>query len=178
MQDNQRQTQWAYIAGILDADGCFMITRHNRPTPKVRKWTTVESYAPTHLPSVRIAMCEIEAISLVHDEMGYGFRQLIGARPSRPNSRPIYHWNLQGRKKIIPFLEQVIPFLRVKKNRAEFLLEFAKRKKVTTDGYHGVPKAELEYREWAYQEMRRLNAKVAATTKSQGRESASDSLDS
>ena len=32
MHDNQSQTHWAYIAGIMDADGCFMIFKHKRKT--------------------------------------------------------------------------------------------------------------------------------------------------
>ena len=86
---------------------------------------------------------------------------------------------MRDRKKIVPFLESVMPYLRIKKNRAEFLLNYCKtatysNKKST---YFGLSKEELIYREDSYQKMRELNGRnVAATTKSQGRESVSDSL--
>lgn len=177
MQDNQMQTHWAYIAGILDADGCFMITKHARKTPEGRKWHTLEKRSPTYMISIKIAMIEKEAIEFLTDHMGIGGYYLSGARPSRPNSKSIYQWYLRGRKAVIPFLENVIPFLRVKKDRAEFLLEFSKNIKMTTDGYHGIPDDELNYREESYVKMREFNGnKVAATTKPQRRESVCDSL--
>lgn len=179
MQDNQRQTHWAYIAGILDADGCFMITKHKRKTPEDRKWHTLMERSPTYMPTIKICMIEIEAISFISDDLGFGKYQLHGARKSRPTCKPIYHWYVRGRKWVIPFLKEVIPYLRVKKTRAIFLLNFCRKMKLTTDGYHGTSAEELNYREDSYIKMRELNGnKVAATTKFCGLERASDSLNS
>lgn len=177
MQDNQRQTHWAYIAGIMDADGCFMITKHNRKTPDNRRWKTLERRSPTYMPSVKIAMIEKEAIHFLHENLGFGQYKLDGARKNRPNSKPIYQWFIRGKKGVVPFLENVMPYLRVKKFRAEFLLDFCKSMVLTTDGYHGIPEKELNYREQSYVKMRELNGnKVAATTKFCGLERVSDSL--
>lgn len=179
MQDNQRQTHLAYIAGILDADGCFMITKHNRKTPENRRWNTLEKRSPTYMPSVKIAMIEIEAIAFLTYDLKFGKYHLDGARKSRPNSKNIYQWYLRGQKWVTPFLKEVIPYLRVKKHRAEFLYEFCQRMTLTKDGYHGIPENELNYREESYVKMRELNGnKVAATTKFCGLERVSDSLDS
>lgn len=179
MQDNQRQTHWAYIAGIMDADGCFMLSKHNRKTPENRRWKTLEKRSPTYMPSIKIAMIEKEAIEFITEFMGFGDYNLDGARKDRINSKPIFHWYLRGKKSVIPFLDNVIPFLRVKRNRAEFLLDFCHKMKLTTDGYHGIPEEELNFREQSYWKMRELNGtKVAATTKSRGCESISDSLNS
>ena len=175
MQDNQRQTHWAYLAGILDADGCFMISKHSRNGERNRKWSIVESWCPTYMPSIKISMIEKEAIDLVTHEMGYGHYNLNGTRKDRPNSKPIYHWYLRGRKNISPFLKEVIPYLRVKKKRAEFLLDFCAKMKNCTSA--GVPIEEYNYREESYVKMRELNGnKVAATTKPLRRESVNDSL--
>ncbi len=164
MHDNQRQTHWAYIAGILDADGCFMISKHNRE----RNW------APTYMPSVKIAMIEFEAINFIM-EQGYGKYNIDGARKDRPNSKPIYHWYLRSRKNVVPFLNEVIPYLKIKKNRAKFLLEFCHG--FTPYISKGVPLKELNYREESYVKMREFNGnKVAATTKFSGSERRSDSL--
>lgn len=177
MQDNQRQTHWAYIAGIMDADGCFMINKHNRKTPEHRRWRTIQTRSPTYMPTVKICMIEKEAIDFIKNEVGFGQYNLNGARKDRPNSKPIYHWFIRGKKWVIPFLEEVIPYLRVKKVRAEFLLNFCRNMKLTTDGYHGIPEVELNYREQSYIKMRELNGnKVAATTKFCGLERVSDSL--
>jgi len=182
MQDNQRQAHWAYIAGIMDADGCFMITRHKRKTQRKDYPHQVENWSWTYLPSVKICMVERESIDLLYKDLHLGTCTLGGARPSRPNSKPIYQWGIRNRKVIVPFLEQVIPFLRVKKQRAEFLLNYCKTAKNIDDRgsrYFGLDKDELVYREESYQKMREFNGKrAAATTKSLGRESVCDSLNS
>lgn len=184
MHDNQRQTHWAYIAGIMDADGCFMIGKYNRKT----KTKTTEraknfprnlvSWSPVYLPTVKIAMIEPEAINFIMQEFNLGSVALDGARKDRPNGKPIFHWYIRSRFKIVTFLEGVIPYLKVKKNRAEHLLEFAKHLQENgIPGYKGTSDAELNYREQAYVKMREFNGnKVAATTKSFRRESVSDSL--
>lgn len=179
MQDNQRQTHWAYIAGIMDADGCFMITKHFRKTPVNRRWNILKERSCTYLPSVKICMVEDQAINFIHNEMGFGEIRLYGTRKDRPNSKPIYHWLMRSKKNIAPFLEQVIPYLRVKKERAQFLLEYCKNVKDCARPYYGLSDEELNYRELSYVKMREFNGnKVAATTKSQRHVSASDSLNS
>jgi len=62
MQDNQKQTLWAYVAGIMDADGCFMIMRHrrktkNRDTARAERFPkSVKKWAHDYLPALKIAM--------------------------------------------------------------------------------------------------------------------------
>jgi hypothetical protein len=186
MQDNQKQTHWAYVAGIMDADGCFMIFKHKRKTKnRSTKRATVfpknvEQWAYSYLPGVKIGMIEPEAINFVMNDMGFGHMNIDGARKNRPNSKPIYHWYMRNKEHLIPFLEGIIPYLKVKKNRAELLLNFSKYLMTQKNpGYRGVPQSELDYREEIYRKIRELNGnKVAATTKSFGHESASDSLSS
>ena len=186
MQDNQNQTHWAYIAGIMDADGCFMIFKHKR---KTKNKTTdraqafpkrVESWAITYLPGVKIGMIEPEAISFIQNEMGFGHMHIDGARKNRPNSKPIYHWYMRDKNRVRLFLENVIPHLRVKKYRALHLLDFCKHlQNAPLRGYLGLSQEELDYREDMYVKMREFNGnKVGATTKSIGPEKACDSLNS
>ena len=87
MQDNQRQTHWAYIAGIMDADGCFMISRHHRKTLKrVAKLFNVEQWSATYMACVKVSMIEPEAVNFIMEFAGLGKIYLNGARLSRPNS--------------------------------------------------------------------------------------------
>jgi len=178
MQGNQRQTLLAYAAGILDADGCFMISKHKRKTKTNRKYSNVEKLSPTYMPTVKVAMVESEAIDLLIHELGYGKHNLEGARKSRPNNKPIYHWYLRGAKKVLPFLEEVTPYLRVKTKRSNFLKKYCERMvNVKNVGFRGLTDHELDYREDSYIKMRELNGnKVAATTKSSRPERVSDSL--
>jgi len=182
MQDNQRQAHWAYIAGIMDADGCFMITRHKRKTQRKDYPHKVDSWSWTYMASVKICMIEPEAINFIFNEMNFGTISLNGTRPNRPNSKPIYQWGIRDRNKIVPFLEEVIPFLRVKKDRAKFLLNYCKSAEYHRNRgtrYFGLSKEELIYREDSYQKMREFNGKkAAATTNPPKCESISDSLTS
>lgn len=183
MQDNQSQTHWAYIAGVMDSDGCFMISSHKRKTKNgtskrsIAFPKTVEHWNVTFLPCVKIAMIEPEAVTFIRDDMGYGTMYLYGARPSRPGRKPIYDWSIKDKVKIIPFLEGVLPYLRVKKNRAEHLMMFCKHlRDFGNQCYRGLPKDELDYREDMYWKMRKLNgSKVGAETKPHWCESTSDS---
>ena len=176
MHDNQRQTHLGYLAGILDADGCFMITKHSRKTPKIRKWNTLIERTATYMSTIKISMIEEEAVAFIQNEIGYGKYHLDGVRISRPNSKPLYQWYLRG-KKTIPFLKEIIPYLKVKRKRAEFLLQYMENVKDCPSPYHGLSDEELNYRELSYVKMRELNGnKVAATTKPQRRVSVSDSL--
>ena len=184
MYDNQSQTHWSYVAGIMDADGCFMIFKHKR---KTKNKTTaralafpknVESWAITYIPGVKIGMIEPEAIDLIQNHLGFGHMIIDGARKNRPNCKPIYHWYMRDKFKTAVFLENIIPYLRIKKNRALHLLEFCKHlKKIPNSGYRGLSQEELNYREDMYIKMREFNGnKVGATTKPLGHESVSDSL--
>lgn len=186
MQDNQRQTHhWAYIAGIMDADGCFMIIKHKRKTKNrttVRAFAfpkTVENWSISYLPAAKIVMIEPEAIQLAI-EMGFGNMHIDGARKNRPNSKPIYHWYMRNKDDLIPFLKGIMPFLRVKIKRAIHLLQFCNHlNEFSNPCYTGLHFEELNYREQSYLKMRELNGnKVAATTKFCGLERASDSLNS
>lgn len=112
MHGNQRQTHLAYIAGILDADGCFMISKHNRKCNEDRKWIKKSVRSPTYLPCVKISMIEIEAIDFIVSELKYGAYNIDGVRKGRPNSKPIYHWYLRSAHNVLPLLEEVIPFLK------------------------------------------------------------------
>lgn len=184
MHDNQRQTHLAYIAGVMDSDGCFMISKYKRPT-KNRSTKRAEEFPKRvkqwcigYLPHVSISMIQPEAVQFVLDEMGIGSIYHNGARKSRPNSQPIYIWVVRKRELIISFIEDIMPYLKVKRERARFLLEFCKHLATQTNpGYRGLNSTELDYREESYLKMREFNNnKVAATTKPFECESISDSL--
>lgn len=179
MQDNQKQTLWAYIAGVMDSDGCFMITRHNRKTGKrTAKKLNVESWSATYMASVKVTQIEKHALNYIFEETRLGTLRLEGTRLSRPNSNPIWNWGIRKNSDVIIFLEQVIPWLKIKKERAEFLLNYCKTIKHGMTFYYGLAQDELNYREDSYKKMRKFNDnKVAATTNPLKCESISDSLD-
>ena len=167
MQDNQKQTQWIYAAAIMDSDGCFMISKHKRK----------DTYS--YLPCVKIAMILDGSINYIKKETGLGYINIAGIRPSRPNSMPLYEWRITNKTDLITFLQNIMPYLQNKKERAAHLLDFCEKGnfKSREQRHIKITKEELDYREQSYVKMRKLNDnKVAATTKSLGRERVCDSL--
>ena len=179
MQDNQMQAHLSYIAGVMDSDGCFMITRHKRKTTRKNHPHKVNKWAWTYLAAVKICQVDIEAIDLIMKTLNLGTLTISGVRPSRPNSQPIYQWGIRNRIDLPIFLELVIPYLRIKKKRAQFLLEYCRTAKYLggkKSGYFGLDENELNYREESYHKMRKFNcSKAAAETEPSKHESASDS---
>lgn len=179
MQDNQRQAHLSYIAGVMDSDGCFMISRHKRKTKRKNYPHKVDQWSWTYLAAVKLSQIEPEAIDFIMDILGLGTVSICGTRPSRPNSMPLYQWGIRNRVDLPVFLEMIIPYLRIKKKRAQFLLEYCRTAKYLGGkkaGYFGLGQDELAYREESYQKMRKLNGKnAAAETEPSKRESASDS---
>lgn len=176
MHGNQRQTDLAYIAGVMDADGCFMITKHKR------KWKG-KYINPSYLPCVKISQAEPETIEFIANELGYGTYKLDRARKrfyengKQFGSKPMYDWFIRDKKVLVPFLEGIIPYLKIKAERAEHLKEYCLNIHQTNFCRGGIPQSELDYREDMYIKMREFNGnKVAATTESSGPERVSDSL--
>lgn len=166
MQGNQKQTDWAYIAGVMDSDGCFMITKHKR------KWKG-QFISPSYLPCVKISQAEPETIEFIAKDLGLGAYKLDRTRirqykdGKRFGSKPMYDWYLRDKKELTIFLENIIPYLRIKKERAKHLLEYCKNVIQYNIGSRSLPECELNYREEMRLIMRKFNgSKVAATTNS------------
>jgi len=176
MQDNQSQTHWIYAAAIMDSDGCFMISKSKSRSKNKKHFD--------YCPRARIVMIHDGAINYIYSETNIGRIGITGVRPSRPNSLPLFHLGITKIADLIVFLENIIPYLKVKKERAIHLLEFCKHSleaKQTYNRYrHNQPSQdELNYREDMYRKMREFNGnKVGATIKPQGRESVCDDLNS
>ena len=173
MQDNQSQTHWIYAAGIMDSDGCFMITKR-----KIKGKERVE-----YMPIVKISMITDRSLKYIREKTGFGNILINGTRPSRPNSLPIYEWRITKVGDLRIFLKNILPYLQNKKERAEHLIDFCVIGNYRDHGAHAqghkLTKEQLDYREQAYLKMRRLNgSKVGATTKSLGPVKACDSLNS
>jgi len=168
--ENNSVANWAYIAGIMDADGCFMIFKHKRKTKNGSSQRaldfpkSVDNWSISYLPGVKIAMIELEAIDLIWKEMGFGHMHIDKPRKNRPNSKPIYHWYMRKKENLIPFLNGIMPYLRVKTSRAQHLLEFCHHLvNYKNPCYKGLPQEELEYRESVYLKMREFNgSKIGA----------------
>ena len=187
MHGNQKQTDWAYIAGVMDSDGCFMIGKRNRKyTGKNKGPKSQGFYNPNYLPITKIEQKEIDTIKYITEDLGLGYYKLDRTRirqyenGKRFGSHPIYQWQLTNRLKVMNFCKNIIPYLKIKKKRVLHLLNFCENMELKNYGWgRTISKDELNYREEAYLKMRKFNgSKVAATTEPRKSERISDSLNS
>jgi len=108
----------AYLAGIIDADGCIRISRYK----PYRDRATPGYHARAH-----VRMVEREAIDLLSETFGgHVWRQ----KPSLPRARPLYVWDISDAA-AQRALEALLPYLRVKHRQAENALALRRLRSVS-----------------------------------------------
>jgi hypothetical protein len=101
----------AYLAGVMDSDGCFTIIR-NTYAQRVRG----DAKCPVYQESASIKQVEPQAIELLKPRYG-GCCYL--EHPEK--GRPLYKW--EGRNRVaIALVRDLLPYLRIKRKQAELLL--------------------------------------------------------
>lgn len=164
MQGNQRQAVlWAYLAGLIDGEGSFVIQK--TPVDKISKSSRCVS--DKYLAYFCIGMVDKAPLDLIQETIGSGkvYEERV------PDRRSIWRIRFGGRVTLIPFIKELLPYLIVKKKQAELLLDFCENWATPGKKEHGyrdrISDQELQRREEAYLQMRKLNAVgAAATTKS------------
>jgi hypothetical protein len=144
---NLTETQLAYLAGFLDGEGCLVIAK-NESAGKSYTWYTGRcDIANTH-----------PCIEEIFHELGIGS---LTKRPRRhAHWSDTYIWSF-GSLACRALLPRLLPYLRIKRKRAELLLEFFS---IMKPKHHGsrLPRAKMAERhsrqKALYEEMRRLNA--------------------
>ena len=130
----------AYIAGAMDGDGSFSIVKNNTKA------------SPNYYPILQFTNWRKSVVYLLKDVFG---GHIIKSKPSLRKDgslgHAIYRWKLRSGNNVKPALERLIPFLRIKKDRASFLLDFVNNFKFIR-GYR-IEKDVLESRESSYIKM-------------------------
>lgn len=107
-------TQAAWLAGIIDGEGCIAVMRQVRADrPSVRYWITLR-ISMVHYPTLENIQ-QITGLSKVHARKG--------SKPRQPNERQPWYWNVASRE-AAAVLTRVLPFLVTKRIEAELTLEF------------------------------------------------------
>jgi hypothetical protein len=104
-----RERTKAYVAGLMDAEGCFSIYK---PTPKNGKATPYQ-------PRIVMSSVELPLVKWLVETFG-GF--YTAHRPAK--GQVWYQWNINGRSAAPTFLTNILPYLRIKKEEALVLQEF------------------------------------------------------
>lgn len=107
------KTKFAYLAGIIDGEGCLSIGAGRR-----QKWGVIN-----YNSIVSVANTDIGLIKWLHTNFGGNF---FDGKQQRPNNKKHYIWRVLKRKEIEILLLAVLPYLIVKRNQAIVLLEFVR----------------------------------------------------
>jgi len=95
------ETFWAYLAGLVDGEGSMSVYANG---PRL-------SISNTHLPT----------LEWVRDSLSYG--RVWQLQQSEMATRPCYQWDC-GARVMRALLPKILPYLRIKQERAEALLEY------------------------------------------------------
>lgn len=103
----------AYIAGILDGEGCITIIRQKR-----------KSYKLGWQYQLRIIVSNADRwlCYFLKQEFGGSVQECFS-----PTNTKMYRWYLTSRK-ALNFLEAVLPYIHIKKSQAEVAIEFQKQR--------------------------------------------------
>lgn len=105
-------TQNAYLAGFFDGEGTFSLQK--RPDKRSPIGYTLQPY-------VEVASTNKEIIVWLHKKIGKGFTFW---RPRNKNAKDAYALHITGMETIIPFIDNLYPYLIVKKQVAKELKKF------------------------------------------------------
>lgn len=110
-----QDTDLAYAAGVIDSDGCIHVNQRR---------TTSGGY--TYAVAV--------TVSLKFDPVPLWFASLFGGpvyrrEQSRPGYPPMWNWRLDCRK-AANFLEMILPYLKIKRVRAEAAIRLARAARI------------------------------------------------
>jgi hypothetical protein len=98
-----------YLAGLLEGEGCLVMSGKK---DKTNKYTTYQA-------RIQISNSNTDLLNRIN-EIYFGSINCSNKKDG------IFNWIIYDQHKIVNFLEQLLPYLIVKKDRAEKMLEFCK----------------------------------------------------
>jgi hypothetical protein len=136
---------WAYVAGLMDADGSFSVKKEIRKSRK----------NPSYTPIILLSMVDCRAIYCIKNIVKDANILVVKAKTTTRGL--MYRLSITSKEVARCFLSNAIPFLRQKKEAALTLLRFCEHLQPTSYRQGGIKKEELEYRERMYSRMVQLN---------------------
>lgn len=124
--------QLAYLAGLMDGEGCISITKHQG----------IHSRTPSYIMRVIIAQANESYLRYWHELTG------IGSINQKPLNPTCYDWRITSQE-ALAFLKELYPFLILKKDEADIAIKFQESFSVDKRGGRNyiVPKEVIEKRE-------------------------------
>ena len=136
------ETEKAYLAGLIDADGSVGIYRTKSDS---------KAYKFKYGVRVLIVNCDFEIISWIKEKTGIGCAHKTGIR-YKINWRQCHRWQVTTNQARM-FLMEIMPYLRIKKQRAELSVS------IPHQGHLGKQRSKKDYdrQEYLFYKLKELN---------------------
>lgn len=118
-QTDQTNEQIAYLAGIIDSEGCFYIGHVKQGKyGNGLQWHSL----------VKISTCDVILIEWLETNFGRACESRHRYTSKRTFERPVYAWNMTG-EMLDHFLPILYPYFVIKKRHCEIMQEYRKTSK-------------------------------------------------
>jgi len=134
----------AYVAGLLDGEGYIGIARMARDQYK---------HGVNYTPMVKLVSTHEPLVSYLIERFGGNRSHRVF--PSHRNSRDAFEWGIRSRRRVLPFLKQIRPWLRVKADAADVVIGLCES--MGRWGCNGMSDEEFQRRTRLWEDLRRLN---------------------
>jgi hypothetical protein len=158
---NPTTEQIAYLAGVMDSDGCISISKAIKTSRLSNRMVN-----PRYVLRITITNTSMDLMDWLSENFGGG---RVSKQRVKAIHKPTFDW-LYDNGKAIYILELVRPYLVVKRRQADLGIEFIKGWEYCKGGQGSqTPAHEVQRREKCWQTMRFLNqlGSTAATTESE-----------
>ena len=145
-KDNDSETFCSYMAGLIDTDGSFTITKRKNHTNMV---------SPAYSVLIQLSSVDIKSINHILENFQGGKVHLRKGNNCRTGF--CYRYVLTNRENVVRFCKKIKPFLILKKRQAEIMIDFCENKKEIKYCKGGIPESELKFREKCRKEIINLN---------------------
>lgn len=137
------KTDAAYIAGIIDGEGCVTLSKKKDPSMRL-------GYGLR--PHITVVNTNKKLIQFLKDITNLGV--VYSGQDKKKNSKPHFRWQLWSQQ-ARSFLLEILPYLVLKQKQAQLVLDYTERCAAYAGG--PLPKSALLYQERACIKMRKLN---------------------
>lgn len=110
----QEKELMSYMAGLIDGDGSFTIGKLKNASKSLLYFSLIQ-----------FGFQKKNIIEMFLEKFGGSFIE-IDPKKDKRYKQPFFLWRLRSNQNVKPFLEKLIDFLVLKKERAQFLLDFCK----------------------------------------------------
>lgn len=116
MFENVTEEQFAYLAGIIDGEGCIYIGNHS---------CNKETQAPYFANYIQVANTNKELIDWLYKIFGGTTAKYTRAQTPKQSRKDPYFWKVTG-ELLTAICHEVLPYSVIKKQQIEVMLEFRK----------------------------------------------------